>query len=530
MFKRLALLALTVSFVAYAQAPAVPATPPGPRLILVDVLVNNDKGAVRDLTRDDFVLEDKGKKQPIAVFAVTEAGKMGTPQELPAGLASNRFNSKGEAQQTATIVLYDRINSGAQDQAFIRPQILRLLAGLKPTDRVGFYSLGFNLKVVRDYDEDAGPLAKVAQAMQQGNTAPDSLSPPEKALFADLADALSPMQELQNQARVNITYPAFQSIARHLGGVIGRKNLMWVTSVFPLTYGNSVERRKNDQAEVDGFKTNLTDANITLYPVDPGGTGASFNQTAGAPVANEGTLMPGAMRNPAGTSSVMNQDTSLTGNQTMLLLADATGGKAYRNMNDITPALKEVVGFAEYTYTVGFYPDAKNLDGKFHDLKVSLVKKPATDKAKATHRKQYFAWAPDTPAGAAMRVSMQDLMEDPLPANSVGLMAVVNRDPAKPGTQNIDLRVSATDIHFEQRGDKWIASFDVAISIEGQKGASMKTYNPQLSAEQIAGVMASGMDLRESLDIGAVNGVFRISLIDKLSGATGALRLPFSGK
>jgi hypothetical protein len=124
---------------------------------------------------------------------------------------------------------------------------------------------------------------------------------------------------------------------------------------------------------------------------------------------------------------------------------------------------------------------------------------------------------------------MPELMEDPLVANGVGLMAVVNADPAKPGVQVIDLRVAASDIRFEPRGDKWLASFDVAISIEGLKGASMKTYNPQLAADQVATVMANGLDLREALDTGGTSGIFRVSLIDKLSGATGGLRLPFAG-
>lgn len=530
MLKQVAFAVLALSSLAKAQAPAAaPSAPAGPRLILLDVLVSNDKGPARGLTKDDFILEDKGKKQNVTIFEVTESGKMGAATPLPAGVASNRFNSKGEAQQTATVALYDRINSGAEDQAFVRAQILRLLAGLKDTERVGFYSLGFNLKIVRDYNEDAAPLAKVAKALQQSTTVPDSFSPPEKALFKDLTDAISPMQQLQNQARVNITYPAFRSIGRHLSGVMGRKNLLWITSVFPLTYGNSVDRRKNDQAEVDGFKANLTDANISLYPVDPGGTGASFNQTGAAPVANEGSLMPGAQRNQAGTSSMNNTDSSLTGNQTMLLLADATGGKAYRNANDITPALREVTAAAEYTYTLGFYPEAKTLDGKFHDLKVTLVKKPATDKAKVSHRKQYLAWAPDSPAAADSKPTMAELLEDQALSNGIGLLGVVNPDPTKPGFQTIDLRIAAADLRFEPRADKWVAGFDIAITIEGAKGASMKTYAPQLAAEQVAGVIASGMDIRETLDTGGNSGVFRINILDKFSGASGALRIPFPG-
>ncbi len=297
---------------------------------------------------------------------------------LPEGVASNRLNSRGELPTTATVILFDRINSpSTADQAFVRNQALRLLASLKDTDRVGFYSLGFTLQVVRDYDEDPAPLARVAKALMSSGTVPDSFSTPDKVPFKNLADGLSPMQQPSNQARVNITYPAFKSIGRHLAGIPGRKNLIWVAAVFPLTFGNAAERRNNDQIEVDGFRNSLTESDITLYPVDPGGTGASFNQSEAAPAVDEGSLM--RQRN-GNTPSLNVTTTSMTGNQTFQMLAAATGGKSYRNANDIEPALREVLGLSGYSYTLGFYPDEKTLDNKTHELKISFVKKPETDK------------------------------------------------------------------------------------------------------------------------------------------------------
>jgi VWFA-related protein len=492
------------------------------------VIVNNDKGPVRGLTKDDFILEDKGKKQTIVIFDVTEPGKAGPATPLPPGVASNRINSKGETQTSATVILFDRINSpSAADQAFVRNQVLRLLASLKETDHVGFYSLGFNLQIVRDYDEDPTPLARVAKALQSSGTPPDNFSAADKILFKNLADGISPMQQPSNQARVNITYPAFKSIGRHLAGVPGRKNLVWVASVFPLTYGNSVERRKNDQAEVDTFRNALTEANIALYPVDPGGTGASFNTSDAAPVSNEGSLMPGALRNSAGTSSITNTSTSLTGNQAMQLFADATGGKSYRNANDIEPALREVVALSGYTYTLGFYPDEKTLDNKTHDLKVTFVKKPATDKAKAIHRKQYFAWGPKSSPEEQLKPTMAEVLGDGLLANSIGLMAVVNPDPAKPSAQVIDLRINAADLRFDPKGDQFTSTFEVAIAIEGQKPVSLKSFNPTLAADVMKQVLATGLDTRETVDGAGAGGVFRVVILDKNSGASGTLRVPF---
>ncbi len=527
MLKQLA-LSFAASVVALAQTPAADTVlRSNSRLVVLDVVVNNDKGPVRGLTKEDFVLEDKGKKQTIALFDVTEPEKAAAPgATLPQGVSSNRLNSRGPLPETVTVILYDRINSpSASDQAFVRAQVLRLLASLKETDHVGFYALGFTLQVVSDYDEDPAALARVAKALQTSGTVPPTFSAQDKVMFKVLSDALSPMQQPNNQARVNITYPAFRTIGRHLGGIPGRKNLVWIASVFPLTFGNSVERRKNDQDEVDAFRNTLTEANIALYTVDPGGTGASFNTSDAAPIANEGSMMPGALRNQAGTSSITNVGTSLTGNQAMQMFSDATGGKSYRNANDIEPALREVISLSGYTYTLGFYPDEKTLDNKTHELKVTFVKKPATDKAKATHRKQYFAWK--TTNETPLKTSLEEVLADPLLANSIGLMAVVNPDPAKAGTHVIDLRIAPGDLRFDQKADQFTSSFAVAIAIEGQKIVSMKNFNPSLAGDVMKQVLESGLDTREAIETDGAAGAFRIAILDRNTGATGALRVPF---
>jgi VWFA-related protein len=381
--------------------------------------------------------------------------------------------------------------------------------------------------MIRDFDEDSAPLARAAKALLTSGTAPDTFSPEDKVLFKSLSDAMSPMQQPNNQARVNITYPAFRAIGRHLGGMPGRKNLVWIAAVFPLTFCNSAERRKNDQEEVDTFRNNLTEANITLYTVDPGGTGASFNTSDGGAMANEGSLMPGALRNAAGTSSINNSVCSFTGNQSFQIFSDATGGKSYRNANDIEPALREVIALSGYSYTLGFYPDEKTLDNKSHELKVTLVKKPATDKAKTAHRKQYFAWGPKSPADTQMKPGMEEVLGDPLLARSIGLMAVANPDPSKPGALGVDLRIAAADLRFEPKGDQFGATFDVAFALEGAKVLSMKTYSPSLPQDALKQVMAQGMDTREVLDPGVASGALRIVVLDRHGGpvgVTGAVR------
>jgi VWFA-related protein len=490
-------------------------------------MVVDGKGPVRGLEKADFTLEDKGKKQTISFFDINESGKLKIPATpLPPGIFSNRLNSKGEIQDMATVLFYDRINSDAGDQAFVRGQILKVLGALKDTDRLGFYGLGSQPQpqIIRDYDEDAAPLAKAARALQQSATVPANFTPEEKAIFTGLVDALSPMQQLQPQARVNLTYPAFRQVSRHLKGVDGRKNLIWISSEFPLTYGNDSSRRKNDEAEVEAFKNVLLESNIVLFPVDPAGAGGSFSQTpASAPTANEGSLMKGSMRNSTNTGTFNATDSSLLGTQTFLNLANATGGQAYRNVNDISPALKEVLSTGEYTYTLGFYPDERTLDSKNHDIKVTLK----DSKLKPAYGKQYFAWGPATPQDQRPTVAMEELMKDDLNATGIGIMAVANPDPNKPGAQVLDMRLTASDVRFDHTGDKFSPDFDVAIVSDNGKQRVMKTYAPALTTDQMKAVLDGGLNLSETLEPGAPGGYFRIVAIDKKGGAVGSLTVAY---
>lgn len=482
----------------------------GARLVTTDVIVRNDDGPVKGLTKDDFTLEDKGKKVDIALFEVTEAGKFDPPVQIGPAVGSNRINSQGQVQQTATVVVYDRINVAASAQAFIRNQVLDLLINLKDGERVGFYSLGFGLQMVRDYDEDAGPLARVAKVMKDGGTPAAG----DEALFKALNDGLTPMQGLANQARVNITYPAFKAIAHHLEGLHGRKNVLWIASNFPLTYGSGTERRSNDQKEHQAFIDVLADANISLYTVDPGGAGTALDTAEDT----TGNILERVKTN---------QLNSLAGNQGFRNAADALGGKAYFNTNNITPALQEVVSLAEYNYTLGFYADEKQLDGKYHKLEVKLAKKPETDHADVSYRKQYLAWGEKNPPPPTLASTIGEYMGEATDATGVTLMGVANPQADKPGYTQLVVRVAVSELKFEPVGDMFVGAFDMAVGIEGAKGGTQETFNLNWNQQQYQQAVTSGLDVGKSIETKDGSGRFVVVIQDKATGKAGRVRIPF---
>ncbi len=512
-------LAISISSLVCAQ----PTYRVGTRLVQLDVVVRTDKGDVQGLTRDDFTVQDKGKTQNIAVFSVTNKNAQNpalTP--LPANVASNRMNNRGETSRSATVILFDRLNiPNATDQANARTKVIALLRSLKPEDRVAFYSLHENITVVQEFMDSAAQLAEAANGISaQGGGAAGSLQ-------ASLRDALNPAQPLDQVARAQITASAFRSIARRLSGIPGRKTLLWLTGSVPLTFGTGVSRRTDDEAEVNNLVRTLSDANITVYAIDVRGIGSSFSQGASDKPA-EGGLMP---RNGRGSVSqeVSQSADTLSGSQGMQIIADETGGKAYLNVNDVSVPLREALDFAATSYTLGFYVDDKALDGKVHDLSVKIAKKPETSGAKIYARKNYLA----SPM-PQKRANINEVAAEMLDATQIGVMAATAPDPSRPGIHVAQVRVSAADLQFERRGDKWTASFDLGLAIETggrSSDVSVKTINlPELTEDQLRQAFTGGLDIDNTVPSPPQPGTLRVVVQDKASGAVGSVRVPIAPK
>jgi VWFA-related protein len=539
-------LLLCAAVIATAQQ-VEPVYRTGTQLVQVDVVVATDKGPVKGLTKDDFTLQDKGKPQAIAVFAMNERGAdAGKATPLPANVASNRIGSNGATAKTATVILFDRINilepqnsnnssnssstsggglsglaAGAQSRA--GRQVLAVLASLRPSERVGLYSLFQDLTVVRDFTEDSGPLIEAAKRLSA--TPPKAAdTPAEQAFDTKLRDALTPGQTLERTVRAEITQNAFRELARRLDGVDGRKTLIWITSNFPLTYGDDANRRAEGEAEVNNVASELSEANVALYAIDPRGTGTGLS--AGNNSAPDQTKSKGGKSMSKLDDTTTQNAGSLAGPESMESIARETGGKSFINTNDISTPIREAIDSAEVCYTLGFYVDTKALDGKKHDLSVKLSKKAETSGTKLLFRKNYVANA------HRQHPEIKELIADRLNANRIGVMAASAPAPNRPGVDAVQVRVDLKDLQFERRADKWFTSFDLALAIEsgGEPKVSVSPNSLSLSDDQLRQGLAGGVTIDNTVPAPDKASTLRIVVQDKASGEAGSVRIPLPAK
>src|SRR4030095_4942462 len=139
------------------------------RLVEVDVVVHDKGGPVTNLVKEDFTILDNGKPQNVDLFSISNVERS-KPQEvatLPPGVISNRLGKHLPA--SATVILFDRLNTADLYQRQGREQLVSYLKSAKREDLTALYVLGDDLKLIQDFTNDSDQLVRAATKMEVGD-------------------------------------------------------------------------------------------------------------------------------------------------------------------------------------------------------------------------------------------------------------------------------------------------------------------------------------------------------------------------
>ncbi|MGH9614952.1 MAG: VWA domain-containing protein, partial [Bryobacteraceae bacterium] len=490
------------------------------RLVEVDVVVRNKSGPVGGLTKNDFTVLDRGKPQKIAVFNVLTAGRSAPEASpLPEGAVSNRLNSHGEEPAGATVVLWDKLNTDTQDQSYVRGQVLKYLRTLQQGDGIALYTLVKALRVVQDFTGDPGALIRAVEKLGPEQSAnltaadlTDLASQIDNPLLQALGGAgLSAVQTMaENTAaemtdyslrdRAWVTANSLAAIAGHLGGLPGRKKLIWISGSFPGVTLNQRSRVGATQIEVQDFGPyinaairKLNEANVAVYPIDPRGVTTGMN-------AKTGALTPGS-------SGLM--DPSI---DTMQLLAHGTGGRPFYAVNDLAGAVGEAMDDDRITYVLGFYPSDEKLDGSYHPISVKVAKKGI----EARHRDGYYSPDPRLATPGNRREALNDVFGNPLDATQLGLLAQLIPVAGVPREYELRLTLNANELHFDRVKDRWVALISYATLFapsESTKG-TLEQIRLSLTQDRLRAALQGGYAIRRKIQMDGTGGELRIVVQD----------------
>ena len=393
----------------------------------VPVQVMKDGKPVRGLTAADFEIVQDREVQELTGF---EAIDLGTAQPGTVPVAGRRH----------FLLLFDL--SFSEPKSIVKARAAAqevVLKSLHPSDLVAVatYSeargpelaLGFtadrrqieaaidSLGLPALVDRNPDPLRLVAEQLRADLTSP--LRPVrgaseeaaqrrrdlEQQVFDDLqkvAQAGDRSDQGRRRAGISAFARAFEDLARRLGGVAGRKYVVYLSEGFDasLLTGTTDKAKIGDMddatlrgetwkvdsderfggrgnRELDKMLEELRRADCVIQAVDIGGVRASADLSTPRP----------------------------SGEDALFLLADGTGGELYRSYNDLGEAMGRMLDRTGVTYLLSFQPTVGR-DGAYHPIEVRLKRAPRG--TKVIHRPGYYAPVPpsrEDPLTRTMRLA-----------------------------------------------------------------------------------------------------------------------------
>jgi VWFA-related protein len=529
---RLLILAVLTAAVSSPQTPEV-ILRTTTRLVQINVIVTKGGAPVPRLKKEDFQVFDNGKRQEIQQFSEdTRAILPSAVAPLPKGTFTNQLEQRSGTPAAVTVILLDALNTKFSDQTYARQQVLKFLSQIQPEDRVAIYTLDSRgLKVLHDYTTDSAELVVRLAKYRAASTGPDTLSEFSDPLNGFLASGGNRLETaLLRDDRIKQTLHALEFIAGNLASLPGRKNLIWVSSAFPLQIGFSesavsgtgvptAQSRRaamaHSPASSDSWTPGtdrairaLNNANLAIYPVDARG----MELPAMASASSDGL--------PGSSSRFYNNQ------QAMGELAGRTGGRAFWNTNDIAGAIRTAVADSAVTYTLGFYPQNDKFDNSFHDLKVKLVDLPHME---LRYRTGYLDQSTPPQDEGLRHAALGDAVWSPMDANGIGLRASVQQTS---DNLEVTLRVDPKSILLDPQGDRWAGKLDLLFVEKDAHGAQTYDLDVTLSLglkkQNYDRLQQEGLIYRRVLPRTGMASEVRVIVRDASTGAVGSVTAPFS--
>jgi VWFA-related protein len=403
-----------------SRPPVTPTIHSAAKLVVVDVTVSDKHGnPVHDLKKDDFTVLENGNPQAVHTFeehvalSAADAVKFPPMPQMPPGVFTNI--TPAPVNSAINIILIDTLNTPIDDQSYLRSQLVNYINHATPGVSIAIFALTTHLTMLQGFTSDMDVLKRIV-SKEAGKTSPlmartqtgeDSSNITAGSVVGGAATAMAEFTAFQsttvqgdpqNYQRALITLQAFDILARYLGNIHGRKNLVWFSGSFPLDLqpndaivenGVNSFAGSNNETEVHRIINLLARGQVAVYPVDCRGVQASPT------LSGEYQGSTGTGGNPSaflGDKSSFEHNMA-TEHSTMERLASNTGGRAILNENDLTKATAEAIQIGSNYYTVSYIPSNTDWKGDFRKIAVKLDKQGYT----LAYRRGYYADDPNSP-------------------------------------------------------------------------------------------------------------------------------------
>jgi VWFA-related protein len=351
------------------------------RRVPVDVVVLDKAGnPVRGLTRDDFILKEDGKAERVLSFDTFDGTKPAyVPPSVPPLPANTFLNLPTIPERGPLYILYyDMVNTPVADQETFRGELLKFIDHAQPGTRIALFVNAKGLHLLEGFTSDHSLLREAVVRKGPGPHVPEVFLYGENFGRADVGGCLS-----------NLKF-----ISDYMSGIPGRKNLIWLASMFPIpvspTLVNSSQAFASQGPQSFSVGAGGGPQVLDLSELER----ENIERTYGAMMRSQIALYPVDVRGVLGASAEDPHEAAnaMIDHQNMDMIASATGGRAYYGSNRESDLMDQVIDHGESYYTLSYAPSNTKFDGSERHIEVTLAKK---GDYRLTYRRVYYAVSDD---------------------------------------------------------------------------------------------------------------------------------------
>jgi VWFA-related protein len=423
----LALIALAALPIGAQKAPAADRFGESTEVLAVEVpvqVLTKDGEPVRGLTAADFEIWDGRQPQPVTGFEVLDLSAAPSAPAAATAKAAPRPVAVSPSARRRFVLLFDLSFTSPASLVKGRQAAKTLLAGLHPSDLVAVaaYSASRGPQLILGFTADhhqaeqalehlgfveraADPLrltlppmsgpgaggARISSRRGGSNDGAESTTG-EGADLGVLTNVAAERAAFETQQRdVTAFASAVSTFAKVMGSVHGRKYVVFLSEGFSdrlfLGTDDDAEIQRMDAAATSGrpweVNSDVRYGNTKLN----GDLEKMMEELRRADCVVQ-AVDPGGLRAFGGDNGIK----PASGQNSLFMMANGTGGELYRNFNDLAVAMKEMLKRTSITYVLSYQPEGVKHDGDYHKLRVELKNAPRG--TRVVYRPGYYAPKP----------------------------------------------------------------------------------------------------------------------------------------
>src|ERR1700734_2545784 len=443
-------------------------------LVLTNIVVRDKKTGevVRGLTANDFQVQENAKPQKIISFDFQSVDQAAPLNEATVnGKAGNTI--MGNMNRTAAstqlrnhrliVMFFDTPSMQPEDLERAQDAARKYINGqMHPADLVAVVSLDQSLSMDQDFTANKQLLLNAINAYSGTQGAGFQSGATSTTNQVEDTTAFTPDEQEYNDVNTDPELFAFADIAHSLAYINEKKSLLY--------FSGGIQRDGiENQASLHAAINASVRANMSIYSVDARGLEA---------ISPLGDATTGSLRGTSaynGAALQNNLDSNFNTQEVMATLSSDTGGKAFFDSNDFSPAFQRIQQDTSAYYVIGFRSTDTAKDGRYRRLTIKINR----PNVKLEYRPGYYAPADYKHANKDERErQLQEQLASDLPATDVEvyLEAYYFRNDAGASPRfyvPVSLIVPGSQIPFVKGGDRSKATLDIIGQLKNTAGQDM---------------------------------------------------------